>query len=1121
MGIIKNVFKMVKKNIDKSSQKQVNTNINAQEISYEEISKCLKEFRIKIAKREKIIPYMVFTDETLKYLIDIQPKSKEEFLNIKGLGLKKFEIFGEELIDIFKVNKYIIKINEQLTLPNSIEKRRNVSKKNIEMFRIARNTKAMQLGIVNYALITNKTIYDLLLQEPKSKEELGNIYGLGKIKIEKYGDWILEVLKTVNEEVNTTIIKKEEYIELFNDEDINNKFQQMINDFNNIYFMNEFISRKMLNNIENNYKQEITVIKNSLSNNSLKLIAKKYDINIKELEKFAVVISDLYKNIEVRNQAYIEYKLLKEKLYLDNVLRQVDKNINLDKNQRISILNDEDYSLVLAGAGAGKTTTVAAKVKYLVDKKNIQPNEILVVSFTNKAVDELKERINKQLSIPCEICTFHKVGLNIVKENNSVDKLKIVHDGLMYNLIKDYLVKKTVENPLQLKDLILFFGYYIDMPTPDLDYEKFFIYQQSQDYTSMKEEIRQINEELINKYKKIKKTIKNEIMRSIEEVQIANFLYLNNVEYEYEAAYPYYIDGSDKLYTPDFTLYVGDIKIYLEHYGIHENGTHNRYKEEELARYKSIIDDKTNLHKRHQTELITTYSYYNDDIPLIDHLKEELERHNVPLDERSPQEVFNEIMKEENNKYFSKFIILIIKFISNFKTSGFSEIDFDRLYNGIDNVRSKLFLKLCKPIYLYYQGFLSENDYTDFEDMINNSTTILKNAKNDDFKNKYKYIIVDEYQDISSQRFNLTKELADKTDAKIIAVGDDWQSIYAFAGSKITLFTKFREEMGYADYLTIDYTYRNAQEVIDAAGAFVQKNNTQLRKQLKSPKHIKQPFVFYEYNDYDLKDNKKGKKGVTIEKAIKLDEVIGKIVSFEGENAEILLLVRYNFEIKQLVTHSDLFYEGQRGSFLSKKYPKVKLTILTVHKSKGLGFDNVIILNGSDEYFGFPSQIEMDPLLSMVIYDDKSYKYAEERRLFYVALTRTKNRVFILYPASKPSAFIREMVEDYKDVTLRGNIVSKKSNRKVTKCPVCGYPLQFKNNKTYGLNLYMCTNEVELCGFISNNLKGGRTSIQKCDKCKDGFLIIKTTKNENVFLGCTNYKANGNGCNNSKNIINN
>ena len=112
----------------------------------------------------------------------------------------------------------------------------------------------------------------------------------------------------------------------------------------------------------------------------------------------------------------------------------------------------------------------------------------------------------------------------------------------------------------------------------------------------------------------------------------------------------------------------------------------------------------------------------------------------------------------------------------------------------------------------------------------------------------FKYIIVDEYQDISRQRFDLTKALSEVTDAKIIAVGDDWQSIYAFSGSDITLFTKFAEKMGYAKMLKIVRTYRNSQEVIDIAGNFIQKNSAQIKKQLISPKTIEDPVIIYTYD---------------------------------------------------------------------------------------------------------------------------------------------------------------------------------------------------------------------------------------------------------------------------------
>jgi DNA helicase-4 len=131
--------------------------------------------------------------------------------------------------------------------------------------------------------------------------------------------------------------------------------------------------------------------------------------------------------------------------------------------------------------------------------------------------------------------------------------------------------------------------------------------------------------------------------------------------------------------------------------------------------------------------------------------------------------------------------------------------------------------------------------------MINESARLLREVKEMKKKLDFKYIIADEYQDISRQRFDLTKELSEVTDARIIAVGDDWQSIYAFSGSDITLFTKFEEKMGYAKMLKIVRTYRNSQEVIDIAGNFIQRNKEQISKQLISPKHIEDPVLIYTF----------------------------------------------------------------------------------------------------------------------------------------------------------------------------------------------------------------------------------------------------------------------------------
>jgi DNA helicase-4 len=398
--------------------------------------------------------------------------------------------------------------------------------------------------------------------------------------------------------------------------------------------------------------------------------------------------------------------------------------------------------------------------------------------------------------------------------------------------------------------------------------------------------------------------------------------------------------------------------------------------------------------------------------------------------------------------------------------------------------------------------------------MINDSVRILNEQQRIGAELDFKYIIVDEYQDISRQRFDLTKELSKICKAKIIAVGDDWQSIYAYAGSDITLFTHFRQTMGYGLELKITKTYRNAQEVIDIAGGFIQKNQSQLRKELISPKHIEQPIVIESYSENVDRKQTAGKGGRYYMIGEKVEGIVEKIL-LENPKSSILLLGRYGFDVFHLSHSGKFVYNEKTGGVTSTKFPNVTLDFMTVHRAKGLGYDNVIIINARNEVYGFPSQVQDDPVLKYVVRDDHSIEYAEERRLFYVALTRTKNRVYLIVPQERPSSFVLELIDDYLQVVLHGDIDrnENKDNKEIKKCPICGYPLQLRYKQNYGLKLWMCTNEPELCDFMTNDLSGGRLSIIKCDQCKDGYLIVKPGKgNRPPFLGCTNYKHDGTGC---------
>lgn len=879
-------------------------------------------------------------------------------------------------------------------------------------------------------------------------------------------------------------------------------------------------------NLRDKYAKTYTFFENTLRAKTLDYYCEQNALERNYVDKFLSEFEDVCLNsdssiISDHNEQYVQRHLNEEKTYLDTILTKVDPKIQLDDEQRRVVLSDEDYTLVIAGAGAGKTTTVSAKVRYLVEKKGISPEQILVISFTNKAVGELRDKINKALKIPCPVTTFHKTGYAILRRQDAEQKM-VVDQGFMFNVINNYLKSTILDNPELVDKLILFFGSYFDAPYEGEDLNDFFNYISKADFSTIRGNIDEYTEKIINERTGKCQTIGRETLRSSQEVLIANFLFLNGIEYTYEKPYPYNIANSYKVYTPDFTITQGDKVAYIEHFGITQDGRNNRYSPEQIKKYKSEVNDKVKLHKQHGTDLIYTFSGYNDGRDLLIHLKEELIAHGFELNPRPSKEVFEKIVNTEENKYISRLVSLVCTFIQNFKTNGFTTEKFFAWNATSKNERTKLFLTICEQCYHEYEKCLKERHAIDFEDMINDSARILREAEAQNIVPDFKYIIVDEYQDISRQRFDLTKELSKLCNAKIIAVGDDWQSIYAYAGSDITLFTRFKESFGYGLELRITKTYRNAQEIIDIAGGFIQKNTEQIQKALISPKHITEPVIIQTYTEnvdrkqYEGRGGKYFLLGETVEKIMK--EILA-----DNPQSSILLLGRYGFDGYNLTRSADFQYWEKTGNVTSKTFADIEMEFMTVHRAKGLGYDNVIIINAVDSIYGFPTKIQDDPILHYVVKTDHAIEYAEERRLFYVALTRTKNRVYIVTPQQRPSEFVRELVKDYPNVTLRGKLDEKQQNTgEIKRCPVCGYPLQLRYKKAYGLRLWICSNEPEICDFITNDLKGNDLSILKCDQCKDGYLIVKQGKRKDpndenseryMFLGCTNYTSDGKGCN--------
>ena len=874
-------------------------------------------------------------------------------------------------------------------------------------------------------------------------------------------------------------------------------------DYLDLFSADHYITHREEEHLHQTYDQYYSQLKNPLIFQYVCNNASSFRIDVDSLKQFLRRMHDLKVSIAAHNQEYVDNTLEREKEYFDAILKDIDPKIRLDDEQRRAVITDDDYCLLVAGAGAGKTTTMAAKVKYLVEKKHINPEEIIVISYTKKAIGELQDRINKGLSISARICTFHAFAYDIVKKF-SAEPPEINLSS--YRIIFDMLEKVIFNNKQLMRNFVLFLGYYFDLTEDVFKFDnlnQFHLYKAAQDYETLKSGLGEYVKKVEQQRTKYVKTLTGEYLRSVQEVQIANFLYLNGLDYEYERVYPFESPSRNKKYTPDFYITQGEHTAWLEHYALTENGYSNIFTPQQTAKYKKAIRDKRAIHQTHKTTLLETWSLYNDRRFLLDHLREELEQAGFVLKPKNLEEVYKKIVETGKDKYIFKLIFFMMNFVEQYKTTGYDAGGFEILQKKTDNPRTLLFLDVAQEVYAYYQSVLKQKNQIDFADMINDAHFYLQEIERQQLPLPYKYIIIDEFQDIARQRFNLTKRLSEITKAKVVAVGDDWQSIYAFSGSDITLFTRFLDLMGTGTELKITHTYRNSQELIDIAGGFVQKNTSQIRKQLISPKHLDNPVVIEAFEDSVKPMNAL---------ANKIEEIIGIILSEFGNNSSILLIGRYNYDMYKLY-RTNKFKELPGNRIQSEKYPKANISFMTAHSSKGLGYDNVILINMFEGKFGFPCQIEDDPIMRLVTHEDRSMPFAEERRLFYVALTRTKNRVYIATPKNRPSRFLVELIKDYHlphDEGINMRTVDLFSLR----CPQCGFPLKYEFNKNYGLNLWICTNEVEVCDFMTND-KVHKHDIFKCPKCSDGYMIVKMNpKNGNVFYGCTNYFRETNKCTN-------
>ena len=712
---------------------------------------------------------------------------------------------------------------------------------------------------------------------------------------------------------------------------------------------------------------------------------------VKKLEAFNITLSEtiskfindfgvINKLVKQHNEGVITFLLDTHKNFFDHCLKYP-----LDQQQRRSIVSEEDNCLVVSSAGSGKTSSIIGKVKYLTDVKGIAPHRILLISYTNKAAAELTERMATD---GLKGYTFHKLAIDIIGRATGI-KPSICDntDALFIDIYHTLLGNKAFKNSVV--------EYFIDYQTNETDWEK-----------RKNERQEQLSEQKNVQLKAMFPDMDGRAIyvRSEQEQKICFVLSSLGVKFRYEEAYEHQLaDEMHSQYRPDFSIYFEQKgvtkRIYLEHFGVDEHSLvpawfakdKNITYEEANHKYDDGITWKKAAHEKFGTQLLVTSSadfHYSD---IRNKLKKILEDVGVPIQEKTNEELYGLILPK-GSKQEKAFIRLVATFVTLVKSSCKSVKEVLKQAKNADDERSVFIIKnIFQPVYERYISALSDSNQIDFTDAILQATEICRASH----PVEYDYIIVDEFQDISVDRYNFLKVLREgNPPAKLYCVGDDWQSIYRFSGSDMALFNQFPEYFGATEINKIETTYRFGEPLVSLSSYFIQRNKAQIQKDIHSfDSEMKTELEFYSYDRRDYCN------------------MIGQLVASIPSDKSISLLGRYSFDDYYLSFMYQSIKEGNRFFYVIGGR---KIEFLTIHKSKGLEADYVILLQCNKDTYGFPSLVSDDPVLNYVLTKSDQFPYGEERRLFYVAITRAKMKTLVLYDKRFPSVFVDEFLRPEK-----------------------------------------------------------------------------------------------------------
>tara|TARA_R110000868_G_scaffold411483_1_gene704483 strand:+ start:565 stop:2727 length:2163 start_codon:yes stop_codon:yes gene_type:complete len=713
---------------------------------------------------------------------------------------------------------------------------------------------------------------------------------------------------------------------------------------------------------------------------------------------------------------------------MKNLTTKTDLSTLNDK-QRTAVLSECKRLLVLAGAGSGKTKTLLHKINYLVDDKLVDANNILAVTFTKNAANEMldrmiqsadksgyyekflktkgitfaekyKERQSFLNKFPwlnrLTIKTIHSLCYQIIKTDGVHvfdNKFKIVADqkgnsefiGNTAEETVSEIIEKVTINLSNNKLFLLKLKRYI------LDYFVDFIHHHKE-----QEEFRPEG--------KFFTSLRGDKVRSKSEQYIADWFYRNSIDYVYEPE----VKVDNSAFHPDF--FIPQANVYIEH--ISNKSYPSFWKEGKMK-----IAGNT---------CIKTYDDATHNSAIFNKVLDRVIKGRISSDLSSAtvlhyDEEFSNFRKEIR-KFFREVNEVRNKIVNSEKPieqiiNEASESDFERV---------RMFYELAIPIIKEFNDYCTNKSYLDFDGLLIKSIQLLQEYPNikERYQDRYKYILVDEFQDVNNLQVKLLNLLT-KESTQLFCVGDDWQSIYGFRGSEIGYIVNFEEHFADSQLLTLNLNYRSTDPIVSASTEAIKKNKFQIPKEIKAVKRGGQKIkIFYEEQEGQANSF--------------IWETIEKHVEEGISPEEILVLYRRS------AMASDLKQALQKSGH--------KIQFKTIHSAKGLEAKVVFILGLHSNKGGFPDPWLQDKIYQVIKPSDYDHLLEEDRRLFYVALTRAEDHLYLISQKGAPSDFIKDIPPEFiqnddgqnttaiNDFILCQSCQSKLENH-YRFCPECGNSL--------------------------------------------------------------------------------